>query len=283
MKRVAKFLAALILCLTPIASYAFDSGPGQRVVGLRAQGSADVPQWVAEMKADNITFRNASDGTVVTASKADILASIPAGRWGIPAGMLAAMPAYSNAHLYFIYGAGASPKISGAVSTTDADTGPALPAGYTHYAYAYTVRIDPSGQMPIQLEVVGNTVFFKGFPYQTVCDWYVPGTCPTSPTTIQIWPWVPDNALQSCTWYDPEASGKAGTGQGNLGFVLLQQAPFQIYTQPGQVTTAQIVACSPTNPGMTIAWQFYDGSGYGHYTALFLGYQILSYVIPNGG
>lgn len=258
-----------------------DIGAGQRVTGLRAQGSPSIPQWTAFMKADCITFRSPVDGSNKTANKADIAASIHAGDFGISANMPAAMAAYSNAQLYFLYGDGQ--PIIGTVSANPPDMGPALPAGYTHYAFAYSVRIDANGQMPTQLTVAGNKVYFYGFPYTTVWDWVAP-SIGSSPADVELWHWVPDNALETCTWWDPEYQTTSVAGQGNLGFVVLGQAPFQAYTKPSETGCfSGIILQSPTNPAMANKVQFYDGTGYAHYSKFFLGFQILSYTVANGG
>lgn len=258
-----------------------DIGSGQRVTALRAQGHPSVPQWVAHMRADSITFRSPVDGSTKTANKADIDASIQPGRFGIEAGMPAVMVPYADAQLYFLYGDGQ--PIIGTVSINPPDVGPMLPTGYTHYAFAYSVRIDANGQMPTQLIVTGNKVYFYGFPYTTVWDWVSPSGA-TSPTNVELWHWVPDNALETCTWWDPEYQTTSQAGQGNLGFILLGQAPFQAYTKPNETGAFHgVIVSSPTNPGMSNAVQFYDSAGYGHYSKFFLGFQILSYTVPNGG
>ena len=258
-------IAALALLLLP--SIAIAEGPGDKVIGLNATGVAGIEQWGVTLNAKHITLRNPTDGTTF-----DIHS--PAATTVF---MSAASAAFADLHIYYIWGA--TSGLAGTIQTGDPAVGPVLPDGYTNYAYAYSVRANCDGQMYPSIHARGHEVFFNGFPNQTVWNWLPPGSGPTSATNVQIWNWVPDQAITSTIWWDAEV---LTSGTVNIDFVVLTQAPFSFQITGAQRVAQNFVLTTPTNSGMYVPVQFYSGS-YAGVSSLFLGFQILSYTIANGG
>lgn len=255
----------IIACLL-LGGWTFDAGNGQNVRNLHADGAAVNPQFSVNMKADSVRLRNPFDGSTVTINDTGI----------VNAQMLTTLPPWTEGYVYFIYGNG--PGLGGAVSNNDPTVGPALPPGYTHYSYAYSVRINGSGAMPTGLEVRGHKVSFTTFPNTTVCA----GGCPTtSAWTLAYWQSVPTNALEICGWWDAEVNANGSPGSSNVAWVMFGVAPFQFFTVPSTTTVINSTVCREVDSSsLSFQWQFYGD--FSHVASTFFGYQLLNYTVPNG-
>jgi len=141
-----------VVTLKPVGAERFSVyGPltafgGYRVSGLRGQNNTGTPDTQFDMSADLVQLWNPSNHaiTIRTATGTltnNISTAGPAANGRDQAG---AFSAESWLHFYFIWNGTTLATIS---STTAPPTGPTLPTGYTHWAYAGAIRLNGSSAL----------------------------------------------------------------------------------------------------------------------------------------
>ncbi|MFY2599304.1 hypothetical protein ACOTHJ_33070 [Achromobacter xylosoxidans] len=175
--------------------------PGTR--GLRAQNNASTPNTQFDIAADMVAVRDPSTGATkvfspVESVTANLLTAGPAvnGR-----DQAAAFPASSWVHFYLISNGSAVASIA---SLTAPPTGPAMPAGYTMWAYVGAVRFG-SGSALSDVRVCGNAVFYR------VPTVVLTGTATTN-TPFSTANLVPPNALEWAPMVENLALSASGAG-----------------------------------------------------------------------
>ncbi|WP_133717728.1 hypothetical protein [Methylocaldum gracile] len=129
-----------------------------RVIGCNCANNSSTPNTQFDMDADAIVLRNSKNQTVTVwnpgaAITNNISTAGPAANGRDQAG------AFSNSswvHFYWIWNGTTLATIS---SATAPPTGPTLPSGYTHWAYACSVYLNSSGALRLVV-CTGNTVSY---------------------------------------------------------------------------------------------------------------------------
>lgn len=118
---------------------------GSRVQGLIGTPNAATPLTKYDLSADAVVLRNAAGGTVARYVTGTITNDL--GLAGVTANgrdQVAAFAINSHVHLYFIWNGATLATISSLALPT---VGPALPTGYTHWAYATQLRWNASSNI----------------------------------------------------------------------------------------------------------------------------------------
>jgi len=184
-----------VVTLKPVGAERFSVyGPltafgGYRVSGLRGQNNTGTPDTQFDMSADLVQLWNPSNHaiTIRTATGTltnNISTAGPAANGRDQAG---AFSAESWLHVYFIWNGTTLATIS---STTAPPTGPTLPTGYTHWAYAGAVRYNAT---PLLVATAwrGSTAFYAAPRSQGVLS---DGDATTA-TEVVLAAYMPPNAL----------------------------------------------------------------------------------------
>jgi len=138
----------------PVTGNPLNLNSAPRVVGCDCKNNSSTPNTQFDLDADYITLRNPTTGhcfTIANPGSAitnNISTAGPAANGRDQAG------AFSNSswvHFYWIWNGTTLATIS---SATAPPTGPTLPTGYTHWAYAGAVYLDSGGAL--------KSVFIKG-------------------------------------------------------------------------------------------------------------------------
>lgn len=116
---------------------------GSRVSGLRGANNTGTPNSLFDLAADQIELRQPSDGSIVVRTNTgtlttNVLTAGPAANGRDQAGVFA-VPNF--VHFYFIWN---GTTLATLASLTAPPTGPTLPTGYTHWAYAGSVLYNAS-------------------------------------------------------------------------------------------------------------------------------------------
>jgi hypothetical protein len=158
-----------------------------RVIGCNCANNSSTPNTQFDLDADAIVLRNSKNQTVTiwepgAAITNNISTAGPAANGRDQAG------AFSNSswvHFYWIWNGTTLATIS---SATAPPTGPTLPSGYTHWAYAGAVYLDSGGALK-RVYLVGNKVFYAAGQGILV------GGSATTETAISLSSVIPPNAL----------------------------------------------------------------------------------------
>lgn len=171
--------------------------------GLKAQNNVSTPNTQFDIAADMVAVRDPSTGATkvfspVASVTTNLLTAGPAvnGR-----DQAAAFPASSWIHFYLISNGSAVASIA---SLAAPPTGPAMPAGYTMWAYVGAVRFG-SGSALSDVRVCGNAVFYR------VPTVVLTGTATTN-TPFSTANLVPPNALEWAPMVENLALSASGAG-----------------------------------------------------------------------
>jgi len=112
---------------------------GSRVMGLIGINNSVTPNTQYDLSADTVVLRNTSDGTIAVRTATGTITNDTglAGSAANGRDQAGAFSASSWVHFYFIWNGTTLATLS---STVAPPTGPTLPTGYTHWAYAGAVR-----------------------------------------------------------------------------------------------------------------------------------------------
>ena len=164
---------------TPVGAYG--------VRNLVGQNDAVTPNTKFGYSADLVVLRKVSDNTTVVKSNTGTLTNDVTVSAGSPDGrdQAAAFSAGSWIHFYFIWNGTTLGTLS---SLTAPPTGPTLPSGYTHWAYAGAVRYNATPGLV--------KTYWRGAHayYQTIIN-VVNASTATTEQTVSVSTQVPPNAL----------------------------------------------------------------------------------------
>ena len=158
-----------------------------RVIGCNCANNSSTPNTQFDLDADAIVLRNRKNQTVTiwepgAAITNNISTAGPAANGRDQAG------AFSNSswvHFYWIWNGTTLATIS---SATAPPTGPTLPSGYTHWAYAGAVRLDSGGALL-------KTRFKGAWAYTDEPITILSNGMATTDTAVSVATVVPPNAL----------------------------------------------------------------------------------------
>ncbi len=156
-------------------------------IGQKSTNNGATPTTKFDLIADQVVCRNPSDGSILVKSAPGTLTVDfgAAGPAALGRDVAGAFGASRFLHLYWIMKTDGT--ISATVSETAPLTGPALPAGYTHWAYAGAVRWNASSNI-IPCYIVGAWTFYTA--EQSV----VSDGRSTTEATVSCSTFVPPNA-----------------------------------------------------------------------------------------
>lgn len=162
---------------------------GYHVVGLVGQNDAVAPNTKYGFSANLVVLRDPADGsTVVRTNTGTLTCDLgTTGANGLDTGVQAVSTWY---HFYFIWN---GTTLASLASTTAPPTGPSLPGGYTHWAYAGAIRSNASTQLA-KTRMRGAWMTYE--TYQTL----VTGGTATTETAVSTATVVPPNAEMVTFW-----------------------------------------------------------------------------------
>lgn len=178
----------------------------QQVIGLVGQNNSSTPNTQFDLDCDAVVLRSAANGATVrfdpgAALTCNIATAGPAANGRDQAG------AFSNAswlHFYWIWNGSTLATIA---STVAPPTGPTLPTGYTHWAYAGAVYLDGSGNLK-RTRLRGAWAYYEAGQVTSLN-----ATTPsTTEQTIGVSALVPPNAL--AMQLDAQVGLTSGAGGG---------------------------------------------------------------------
>jgi hypothetical protein len=128
---------------------------GSFVRGLTGTNNATAPDTQFDLSAHLVQLQNPTDGTMVVRANTGTLTNNIAIQGANGRDQAAAFAASSWIHVYFIWNGSTLATVS---SLTAPPTGPTLPSGYTHWAYATTIRYNATPVL-VRSFVRGGWVF----------------------------------------------------------------------------------------------------------------------------
>ena len=157
--------------------------------GIDCVNNSGTPNTQYDLDADEIVLRDASGQTAIriapgAAITNNVSTSGPAANGRDQSG---AFSASSWVHFYWIWNGATLATLS---SATAPPTGPALPSGYTHWAYAGAVRFNGSSQL-VPTYIKGKTAFYQNRAAAVLLS----GGTATVETSVSLAAAVPPNAL----------------------------------------------------------------------------------------
>lgn len=247
-------------------------------VGQDSKNNAGTPNTQFDLDADQVVLFNPSDGTSVVrdnpgAITNNVSTAGPAANGRDQAG---AFSASSWIHFYWIWNGSTLATIS---SATAPSTGPTLPTGYTHWAYAGAVRFNGSSQL-VKTQIKGNIAYYEAA--QNVLS---AGTA-SSETAITITSVVPPNALSFMLFCLLKgAHTVSGAGE--------DTAKLRVVTGVNYVDNMNQFSDTPGNPNYTTAAPWLPNLSQTLYYILTRGssggtapnftVDVQAYQLPNGG
>ena len=239
------------------SAYVGSSTGPYAIRNLVGQNDATTPNTKYGVSADLVQLRNPTTGTVVIRTNTgtltnDILLAGPAANGRDQAAVFAVS---TWLHLYFIWNGTTLATLSSIVAPP---TGPTLPTGYTHWAYAGAVYNDATPLL-VKTRLRGTLAFYE--TQQTALSG---GTQATTEATVSLATLVPPNALD---W-------RANFFEGNATTIHLRVVTGSEYFSGASPISG---LWSLTLPN--IAQQFfYFGDANPSLTV-----QVTGYRVPNGG
>jgi hypothetical protein len=250
-----------------------------RVIGCNCANNLSTPNTQFDLDADAIVLRNSKNQTVTiwepgSAITNNISTTGPIANGRDQAG------AFSNSswvHFYWIWNGTTLASLS---SATAPPTGPTLPSGYTHWAYAGANYLSSAGELR-KIRIKGSNVYFDASPNA------VNASAATSATPVDVSAIVPPNALDFIV--DPRSILITSNGSGNITatlyirYVTTLDFKWIVYKLTGLGATTQqgLGGCPIQIPNVgqqfIFAWSITEGS------APALTIDIPGYTVPNGG
>lgn len=191
-------------------------GPGYKVVGCDCINNTATPNTQYDLDADFILLRPVTYGTdnpisvLRMAPGAALTNNVAlAGPDPNERDQAAAFSASSWIHFYWIWNGTTLATLS---SATAPPTGPSMPTGYTHWAYAGAVRFNGSSVL-VTTYIKGNTAFYQ------VQQAALSGGTATVETAVDISAFVPPNATSViANVVTGVTTGANGTGNPGVRF-----------------------------------------------------------------
>jgi hypothetical protein len=249
-----------------------------RVIGCNCANNSSTPNTQFDLNADAIVLRNSKNQTVTiwepgAAITNNISTAGPIANGRDQAG------AFSNSswvHFYWIWNGTTLATIS---SATAPPTGPTLPSGYTHWAYAGANRVDDSGNMR-KIRIRGSSVFYEAVENALI------GGSATIETALSLASFIPPNAMTAYlnirVAMETNAGGSAETSPeiryiSNRSFFGLS---VRSNAADGDRNASWLEI---PNVSQQIFYLFTNEIDPLNISTRSLGVQVLGYTVPNGG
>jgi hypothetical protein len=245
-----------------------------QVRGLLGGNNAGSPTTQFDLSADAIVLRNPATGGVAVSTNVatitdDVTVAGPVANGRDQAG---AFGASSWIHFYFIWN---NTTLATIASATAPPTGPTLPTGYTHWAYAASVFFNGSSQL-VSVRVRGAWIEYQS--RQSILS----GGAGTSETAVGLTSVVPPNALRVRVnaQLTITASASASTGSLTLRYLSgldLYQLAIAGIANGGQISETAEVTFPNQAQNM-----YYLTAISGGASAQSASLWALGYAVPNG-
>lgn len=232
--------------------------------GIDCTNNSGTPNDIFDLDADAVVLYRVSDGTTVlrhnpgAAISCNVTAAGPAINGRDQAG---AFSAGSWVHFYWIWN---GTTLATVASATAPPTGPAMPSGYTHWAYAGTVRFNGSSQL-VATRIKGARAY-----YVAQQSALANGTA-TSTTSVSLTTLIPPNTLSyqvRVRLVGDSAATRTGT---------IEVVSGTTHTSITTTNTERAHAYLEL-PNLSQAVRYYTSNA-----AATMDLDILSYTLPNGG
>jgi hypothetical protein len=262
----------------PVTGNPLNLNSAPRVVGCDCKNNSSTPNTQFDLDADYITLRNPTTGHCFTIANPGAAITNNISTAGPAANGRDQAGAFSNSswvHFYWIWNGTTLASLS---SATAPPTGPTLPSGYTHWAYAGAVYLGSGGTLTYTY-IRGAVAY-----YRTLQSALSSGGA-TSETTISLAALVPPNATNIHLFINARitASG-GGVGGSNLMLRLVSGVGLI-----AQYSVDAIVAGQGGNQGggllipnvsqLYYLWQDYNANISARAATIY----VAGYEVPNGG
>lgn len=252
-----------------------------RVIGLVGANNAGTPTTQYDISADAVVARDSTGGTLVKLATGTLTCNFatagPAANGRDQAG---AFGASNWVYIYFIMKADGT--IASIASLNAPSTGPAaLPSGYTHWAFAGSVRWNGSSNI-IQCRMRGN------WNYYTVAQAALAGGSASVETTISTSAVVPPSGQSVAYRIDFLAtSDGSGNLSADLAFRIIAGVNFHVASVGGILaigpSSQQRVGGAYQVTAPNIGQQFLYLTTLTLGSSTFLNVDVQGYSMPNGG
>lgn len=245
---------------------------------LVGNNNAVTPDTQYDMSADLVALRNTSDFSVVVRTATGTITNNtglagPAANGRDVAGAFAAS---QFIHFYFIWNGTTLATVS---SSTAPTTGPVLPTGYTHWAYAGSVRYNAT---PLLVRTRWRGVWASYEVAQNALNTTTPAS---TETAISLTTLVPANALMINVV--GERDGAIGATATGIGVLTLRYITASNYTVVNAYDMAASTAGDANREAFIVPNQvqqlFYLDTRVGTGGTVTVKVDVLGYSMPNGG
>jgi hypothetical protein len=267
-------VSAIITELSTISSF------GAR--GIDCKNNAGTPNTQFDLDADEILLRDASGNGVVRIAPGAALTNNTATA-GPAANGRDQAGAFANStwlHFYWIWDGATLATVSSIVAPP---TGPTLPTGYTHWAYAGADYKNSSGNL-MAVRIKGSQVF-----YDTVQGVLNGGTATVS-TAVDLAAFIPPNALTvNFASVGLLTTGAGGAAAENvlIGHVSPASSTFTaaygVYVPVASQSQAGTLSFDMANVSRQLFYLWSNISGAGNVSSRELFIQVRGFRVPNGG
>jgi hypothetical protein len=247
-----------------------------KVVGLQGKNNTVTPNTQYDLTADQVQLRNPTTGIIVVRNNpgtitCDVALAGPAANGRDQLGVFSPS---SWIHFYFIWNGTTLATVASATAPT---TGPTLPAGYTHWAYAGAVYFNGSSQL-LATRIRGNTAWYAS--NQTALS----GGAATSETAISLTALVPPNNLRA--YFGCLVNVTSGAGAGSVTFTA-RAITGADFARPAIASSnvASLATQTYASFVMPVLGQqiFYLLADTGQVASRALDLYVTGYTVPNGG
>jgi hypothetical protein len=251
-----------------------------RVIGCNCANNSTTPNTQFDLDADAIVLRNSKNQTVTiwepgSAITNNISTAGPAANGRDQAG------AFSNSswvHFYWIWNGTTLASLS---SATAPPTGPTLPSGYTHWAYAGADYLDSGGALK-KVRIKGSMVFYESFarPLNST-------SVGTTEANLDISASIPPNALSSLININAGIATSASGAAASIAEIRVVTGLSFIITVV-HASTASLTIKNSTggfvpNIGQNLIYLFTSEINPTNIAQRQLAIDVCGFTIPNGG
>lgn len=237
--------------------------------------NAGTPNTQLDMDADVLVLRNAANGTTVrydpgAALTCNLATAGPAANGRDQASAFANS---SQVHLYWIFGTSGLATIA---SNTAPPTGPILPTGYSYWAYACSLVLDSSGNLP-RFRLRGRKLTYDARQQALSST-----TVTTTEQNLDLSAYVPAVALETQIAVDVDTFSNGGNIDSELLIRMVSGSDFDsVPIKAPQANTFLRPAKTMLIPnvGRALIWKYLNTTVIGGTT---LKVNVQGYTVPNG-
>lgn len=246
------------------------------VRGLIGANNSGAPTTSFDLLANVVAVRNPTTGEVVTRTNVSSITNNvstvgPAANGRDQAG---AFSASSWIHFYFIWNGTTMATVS---SATAPPTGPTLPTGYTHWAYAGAIFFTAGSQLS-PTYIRGSWARYSGSPQPVSTT-----STPTVATAVSMAAFIPPNCLSYHLYtVGTVTAGGGGPVAASLTFQAAASSTIQSASITAHTSTIGAVNVQTTIPNISNQFLYVWGTVTNISSAAY-GIFIDSYQMPNGG